>query len=119
MKKISSAYHGGLQKVLGLHMNTVEKHRIRNEHVRRNKLGVPHIFDIITKRHDFLGKIAKPTETIPRSMDSKTKTTQSPRVQYASCPYRGTLKHTWRQSVITTPHANLAEWIKLTADWGA
>jgi hypothetical protein len=30
-------------------MNTVEKHRIRNEYVR-NKLGVPHILDIIRKR---------------------------------------------------------------------
>jgi hypothetical protein len=57
-KKISSVYHEGLRKVLGLRMNTVEKHRIRNKHVR-NKLGVPHILDIIMKRqHDFLGKIA-------------------------------------------------------------
>jgi hypothetical protein len=29
-------------------MNTVEKYRIRNEHVR-NKLGVPHILDIVKK----------------------------------------------------------------------
>jgi hypothetical protein len=39
-KRISSVYHEGLRKVLGLRMNTVEKYRIRNEHVR-NKLGVP------------------------------------------------------------------------------
>jgi hypothetical protein len=47
-KKLSSAYHDGLRKVLGLRMSTVEKYRIRNEHVR-NKLGVPHILDIVKK----------------------------------------------------------------------
>jgi hypothetical protein len=119
-KRISSVYHEGLRKVLGLRMNTVEKHRIRNEHVR-NKLGVPHILDIITKRqHDFLGKIASlHTSNLQRQFLGawipKPRPIGAPKYTMRHT-HTETLRSILGEEVITTPHANLAEWIKLTAD---
>jgi hypothetical protein len=119
-KKISTVYHQGLRKVLGLRMNTVEKHRIRNEHVR-NKLGVPHILDIVTKRqHDFLGKIAVMHIS---NLQRQFLGAWIPKPRPIGAP-KYTMRHTHTEAlrstlgeeVITTPHGNLAEWIKLTAD---
>jgi hypothetical protein len=109
-KKISSVYHGGLRKVLGLRMNTVEKPRIRNEHVG-NKLGVPHILDIITKRqHDFLGKIASLHIT---NLQRQFLGAWIPKPRPIGAP-KYTMRHTHMEAlrstlgeeVITTPHAN-------------
>jgi hypothetical protein len=119
-KKLSSAYHNGLRKVLQLRMNTVEKYRIRNEHVR-NKLDVPHILDIVKKRqHDFLGKIAEMhSDNLQRQFLGawipKPRPTGAPRYSMRHT-HTETLRHTLGDEVITTPHANLAEWIKLTSD---
>jgi hypothetical protein len=120
-KKISTVYHQGLRKVLGLRMNTVEKHR--NEHVR-NKLGVPHILYIVTKRqHDFLGKIA---DMHISNLQRQFLGAWIPKPRPIGAP-KYTMRHTHTEAlrstlgeeVITTPHANLAEWIKLTADRSA
>jgi hypothetical protein len=101
-------------------MNTVEKHRIRNEHVR-NKLGVPHILDIVTKRqHDFLGKIAVMHIS---NLQRQFLGAWIPKPRPIGAP-KYTMRHTHTEAlrstlgeeVITTPHANLAECIKLTAD---
>jgi hypothetical protein len=122
-KKISSVYHYGLRKVLGLRMTTVEKYRIRNEHVR-NKLGVPHILDIARKRqHDFLGKIASMhTDNLQRQFLGawipKPRPLGAPKFSMRHT-HTETLLHTLGEQVITTPHANLAEWIKLTTDLNA
>jgi hypothetical protein len=122
-KKISAAYHYGLRKVLGLRMTTVEKHRIKNEHVR-NKLGVPHILDIVRKRqHDFLGKIASMhTDNLQRrflgAWIPKPRPIGAPKFSMRHT-HTETLIHTLGEQVITTPHANLAEWIELTTDRNA
>jgi hypothetical protein len=119
-KKLSSTYHDGLRKVLGLRMNTVEKFRIRNEHVR-NKLGVPHILDIVKKRqHDFLGKIANMhTENLQRQFLGawipKARPVGAPKYSMRHT-HTETLRSTLGEEVITTPHAKLAEWTKLTRD---
>jgi hypothetical protein len=104
-------------------MNTVEKFRIRNEHVR-NKLGVPHIIDIVRKRqHDFLGKIASMhTDNLQRrflgAWIPKPRPLGAPKFSMRHT-HTETLIHTLGEQVITTPHANLAEWIELTTDQNA
>jgi hypothetical protein len=119
-KKISSVCHEGLRKVLGLRMNTVEKHRIRNEHAR-DKLGVPHVLDIITKRqHDFLGKIAYlHISNLQRQFLGawilKPRPAGAPKYSM-SHTHTEALRSTLGDEVITTPHANLANWAKLASD---
>jgi hypothetical protein len=97
-------------------MNTVEKHRIRNEHVR-NKLGVPHILYIITKRqHDFLGKIAGlhisnlQRQFLVGAWIPKPRPIGVPKYTMRHT-HTEALRSTLGEEVLTTPHANLAEWI--------
>jgi hypothetical protein len=59
------------------------------------------------------------TEAVSGSMDSETKTDRSPKVHHASHSCHTHTEALWStlgEEVITTPHANLAEWIKLTVD---
>jgi len=67
--KLSTFYHKGLRRILGLNMHDVEHDRIRNEHLR-NKLGVYDIIDIIRYRQsNFIGKLARmPADRLPRRM---------------------------------------------------
>jgi hypothetical protein len=101
-------------------MNTVEKYRIRNKHVC-NKLGVPHILDTVKKRqHDFLGKIANMhTENLQRQFLGawipKSRPIGAPKYSMRHT-HTETLRSTLGEQVITTQHAKLAEWIKLTSD---
>jgi hypothetical protein len=106
-------------------MNIVEKHRIRNEEHVRNKLSVPHILDIIAKRqHDFLGMIA---DLHISNLQRQFLGAWIPKPRLTGAP-KYTMHHTHTEALqstlgdkvsITTPHANLAEWIKLTADQSA
>jgi hypothetical protein len=97
----------------------VEKHRIRNKHVR-NKLGVPHILDIITKRqHEFLGKIVNlHISNIQRQFLGawipKPRPTGAPQYSMRHT-HTEALRSTLGDEVITTPHVNLAKWVKLTS----
>jgi hypothetical protein len=85
---------------------------------------VPHILDIITKRqHDFLGKIASlHTSNLQRQFLGawipKPRPIGAPKYTMRHT-HTEALRSTLGEGVITTPHANLAEWIKLTADRSA